>query len=89
MRQYANTRVPLSACPCCGKEMDCASPVDGVQSKPVEGDLSVCINCAAVLQFDDKLMLKELTAEDRQSLPPVSQIELNAAVRAVKMLNGL
>lgn len=87
--KYEDVCVPISACPCCKKEMDCATPVDGVYTKPVKGDLSICINCAAALEFDAELKLKELTVADRMFLPLATQVELESAIRAVKMLNGL
>jgi len=78
--------MPLTQCPKCNHPLDCATSVDADDSAPIEGDLSICINCATPLVFDELLMLRVLTQDEIDGLPPLSQIELRQAIRAVNML---
>lgn len=55
-------RVKGSACPACGKIMDAATNlVDS--GAPRQGDLSICLYCQALLQFEADGRLKMLPAE--------------------------
>ena len=42
------------ACPICFYKLDAATCVDG-NARPKPGDLTVCINCAELLVFDESL----------------------------------
>lgn len=53
---FQATHTPLSSCPACGTELDAAGGSDKA-GQPKPGDLSVCINCATILQFDEQLHL--------------------------------
>lgn len=44
-------------CPSCEKLQDRASNFDDSESKPIEGDFSVCNGCGDILRFDKDLKL--------------------------------
>lgn len=44
---------PSGRCPKCSYVFDCASNVDDETAKPRIGDISFCIKCGAVNQFDE------------------------------------
>lgn len=56
--------LPTSTCPVCKYEMDSATcvGVEGIEPQP--GDVSLCLNCGEVLQYNDILVLKTVTDEE-------------------------
>lgn len=56
-----------SHCPNCGIKLDAASSMKG--HIPEEGDVSICIECAEILEYDDKLMLNKISKEKFEILP--------------------
>lgn len=50
------TTVPDQVCGTCGYKMDAASDLEG-QRSPKNGDVSICISCAAINIFDAQLKL--------------------------------
>jgi hypothetical protein len=51
-------------CPCCGAIHDAATGLKGEAEVPKPGDLSVCISCGAVCEYDQN-MERELVPEER------------------------
>lgn len=63
------TVIPLQPCPACFKHMDAAShPEKEVSPKP--GDLTMCLHCQTVLQFDRKLRVTIASKQAIESTPP-------------------
>lgn len=56
--------VPLSKCPLCGYEMDCATCVDIPEHTPRPEDVTICIKCGEVLVFTEGLGLRIPTKEE-------------------------
>jgi len=81
------TRLKPSMCPACGHELDAATSVfDKV--RPTPGDVTVCINCAALLQFTDDLSFK-LANTHELTLTVLDQLaEIQAAVRKMHCTKG-
>lgn len=76
---------PHARCPWCRTKLDAASdPVGDATPKP--GDLSVCINCAAMLTFGDDLKLRALSAKEIAALPIDTARELVRYAMAVRTL---
>ncbi|HWE97562.1 MAG TPA: hypothetical protein VG269_26640 [Tepidisphaeraceae bacterium] len=74
-------------CPMCRGQLDGASPVDAKQPEPPrEGDVTVCVYCAAVLAFDTKLRPQALPAQAVEALPDETQEGLRQAVARVKAI---
>ena len=78
-------RVPACACPHCGHELDAAFSTTGLRPRPKPGDVSVCIECAEVLIYGERLELLQPDPMDllRLELSPVweSVVKAQAAVR--------
>ena len=65
------TKLDPDYCPKCGLLCDAVSdPEDpeGLDSKPQQGDISICINCAKLLVFDKDLKLQPCPEEKINSL---------------------
>jgi hypothetical protein len=46
--------IPPQRCPRCNYKMDCTTGLEEA-AKPKPGDFAICLNCQAVLCFDDTL----------------------------------
>lgn len=77
------TEMPSCACPVCKAKLDRASDME-TQYQPKPKDLSVCLYCAAVLQFDAAMMPRLMTQAEVQALPKDTLAELVRMVRDVK-----
>lgn len=74
------TRLPVTVCPVCEYRADAASDVAGGDDGPTPGDFSICINCASVLTYDERLQLAIAGAQELRDAPD----ELWAAQAAVR-----
>jgi hypothetical protein len=54
------TRLKLSKCLRCGKQIDAATAFDG-KAVPKPGDITICIGCNHVMAFAQDLSMRELT----------------------------
>ena len=59
------TVIPGQVCASCGYQSDAATSMTG-QRSPKSGDVSICINCAAINVFD--IQLKLIKPDDGQLL---------------------
>ena len=57
-------KLPQSACPRCGYQIDAATKLDDESAVPTPGDVSVCMKCAHVTKFGYDLSLVELTQDE-------------------------
>lgn len=82
MKLEPKVRVPNARCPSCKTLVDGATGTTGA-AKPVAGDVTVCIFCASVSQYDADMQLQpydvaQLHPEDRAHVE-----KLRATVRKV------
>jgi hypothetical protein len=79
------TRVPISPCPQCGAKLDAATSVNGEMNAVPDGkhEVTICINCGALLKFGLGLILEPLTVADMGSIPTATLAELAKAQRIV------
>lgn len=81
--------LPDDNCPKCQKHINAATATDGDSGlEPTPGDVTVCVGCAGILQFDGSMKLKELSFEDLSSMDTETQAELLKAVNVVQELNA-
>lgn len=66
-------------CPVCFTTLDAASTIDGDTNPPVPGDFTVCLNCSAILRYDDAFVVVPSSLAE-------CPIELRATLARVKML---
>ena len=83
MRSYRTKR---SECPKCAHKLDAATAIGPKARRPRPGNLSVCISCAALLRFDERLALVELTQQELEALPIDAAWELMRIRRAVLLM---
>lgn len=62
-------RHTATQCPDCGKVLDAAKSADGDRA-PKPDDLSVCLYCGSILQFDAGMSLVALTPTELRRLDP-------------------
>lgn len=64
-------------CPDCGLRVDDATAVDGSGTRPQDGDLALCIRCAAPAYYaerDGVLILRALTTDEKVELSEDSDV---------------
>jgi len=76
-----DTRTEPSRCPYCGQVMDTHSSV-GEDIRPKPGDITICINCAEILQLDDKFALQKINAEILKDIQ--GDLELYRRIQAIQ-----
>ena len=74
--------LPTSRCPVCRYDMDSATCAEKEKAEPSAGDLSVCLNCGEMLQFNDILILKPMPKD--LSLDAATKTLLERASRLIK-----
>jgi hypothetical protein len=76
--------IPESRCPECAHRFDRASDSEFSGSAPTPGDITLCIECAAILQYDDAMQPQTFTA--LETLEPDHLSEVLKVRRAIVML---
>lgn len=75
--------LPISVCPTCKYEMNAASCVQDGTAEPSAGDLSFCLNCGEILQFNEILVSKKITDAELASLDTETLAILSEAKRHI------
>lgn len=80
---------PDNQCPLCGYTVDAASGTRGVDHRPHVGDVSICMQCAGILEFAEgdkglRIVLPELT-EMREYITSTKIIRARMAVLAINL----
>lgn len=78
------TKMGTDHCPVCNYLADSAAPVDDKPATPMPGDLSICINCGAFLQFAPDMDLIELTPKEWDKLDNQTKETLAKAHRLIR-----
>ncbi len=77
-------RVPLGQCPHCGQTVDAISTLAGQVPKPKPADMTVCLGCGEVLQFDEQLRVRKMTATEIAALTPEEAFDLKQTQAAIR-----
>lgn len=79
-----------SRCPRCFAPLEAATPVASGQPSrgPAPHDLSVCLYCGEILQFDEQLQLRVPSPEEVAVLPGILREQLEVAQRVVRSLRS-
>jgi hypothetical protein len=75
------TNVQPHSCPYCGHLFEAVSDVDGDQTAPRPGDVTVCIECASPLILTEGLQVRVPT--------PVELLELTAAPEVMQVVQAI
>lgn len=76
--------MPSDLCPECGYAVNAASEVGGGKARPVASDVTICIHCAATLEFDPTMVLRACSEETLQELGPEARGHLQRAKQFIK-----
>ena len=74
-------------CPNCGCDLDSATNSYDESLKPEPGDVCCCIHCAAVLTYQDDMIIRKLKDEEFLALPENARLELARYANAVKQIH--
>jgi hypothetical protein len=79
------TQIERDACPFCGHQLDAvtAGP-ENPDATPLPGDLTVCIQCAGLLVFDDQMKVRPPTSEEQAEMLADPQV-----IRLVEAITGI
>ena len=80
--------LPICACPSCGTRIDAASSLCEGSPAPVPGDITICIDCAAVMRFDKDLTVRLTSPAELRALHPDTQRDLARAQRAIRRVQA-
>ena len=63
-------KMPEMKCPKCGRVLDGASPINSeYENPPKEGDITFCMECRTIMEFDKDFNLREMTPDELNNLP--------------------
>jgi hypothetical protein len=71
-----------TVCPKCNEVMDALTTFED-DSTPSKGDISICINCLQILQFDSDLKLKIVTDDEFVDFPCEDRTNINNMLTAL------
>lgn len=86
--RYRISRTPAALCPACGYQVDAASSLEG-DDRPGPGDISLCLRCAAILEFGADLRPVAASAETLASLVPEHRALIGRARVAILVQRDL
>ncbi len=78
-----NERLASTTCPECGAMLDDATNTEDASLKPEPGDISCCIGCAVVLEYQDDMQMRKLSADEFLALPDDVRLEIAKYARAI------
>ena len=78
-----NERLAATTCPECGAMLDDATNMEDDSLKPEPGDISCCIECAVVLEYQDDMQMRKLSADEFLALPDDVRLEIAKYARAI------
>lgn len=88
MVERLTTRIPLSLCPVCGHTLDSSESLSSPAEAPAAGDWTVCIGCAAILEFDQELRLS-LVPHAAAAVALAEDADLRGTVGAIKTMHRM
>jgi hypothetical protein len=79
----------MDSCPACGVLFDQQGDVPGnTPDAPSPGDLTVCIECTAVLTFDDTLRVRILQPYEVLTLGALEREALQKTITSIRVVNA-
>lgn len=84
MSARARRALVVFPCPRCGHQLETASsPVTGRRLRPRDGEVGVCVKCAAPVELHAETAGRWLTAQEVAALPPGDLAALLVAIVSV------
>lgn len=87
------SHLPQSWCPSCRQPLNAAGSVpapdwEAGRQHPVEGDLTICAGCDAVLQFSAGMQLRQVTETEIAELPVDERLAIGRAQSFTRRARG-
>ena len=82
-------RLPLSPCPKCGYKTDAATPCNEIaeeNSRPRPDDISVCLGCATVLQFNSDMTTRAVELDDIPGISDDTKFQVRRIQQTMRKL---
>ena len=79
---------PHQFCPSCGYTIEEHTSLDNTSAKPRPNNLTLCFNCAIVLQFDENLKVKLPPIELIGSLDEETTLQISKVQDAILRMRG-
>ena len=67
-------------CPKCDMLLDAATDLSDPNNEPTPGDVTLCLYCDALLEFDEDMMLKEINIKELE--PEVQDVIVMMLIQA-------
>lgn len=83
--KWKDTELPESTCPFCDNRLDHATSPTGLSPSP--GDISVCINCASPLIFDQELKPRIIAKKELDGFSSEEREMLEKYQRVIRALD--
>lgn len=80
-------RLRDTKCPTCGKTLDAAGTLSGVDEIPAPEDVTVCIHCGDIAQFQSDLSLKHVPDGEETRFGPECYMEIKRIRWAINVVN--
>jgi hypothetical protein len=77
-------RMPPATCPACQATLDAATDSAGGDAVPKPGDLTICIHCTEVLQFDAERVPVQVAPATLAALDVKTRVQLMLGVQTVR-----
>lgn len=76
----------MTPCPTCGYAIDAATLLNYGDARPAAGDLSLCLNCGALLIFDgpDVNAIRRITPEEEAVLDDANRMAVDRAQAVIR-----
>jgi hypothetical protein len=84
-RELSDFPMPPALCPKCFGLLDGVANLEAAEL-PEPGDFTICMKCASVLRFDEKMQLMVASLMD---IPVAYRMKFAQAVQAVKEIRGI
>lgn len=82
---FSNKLTVSSFCPFCFRVLNAATNLES-KDEPEEGDFTICIDCAQVLRWDEKMQLMKASLEE---IPVEYRFGFAKVVMSLKKMRGI
>jgi hypothetical protein len=85
-------RLPLSPCPKCGYKNDAATPCNEFaeeNGRPRPDDISVCLGCATVLQFNHDMTTRAVELDDIPDISDDTKFQVRRIQQTMRRLRQI
>ena len=90
MKKSKHHHLPMSCCPTCGHQHDCAaSAFEDTSPRPTPGDFNLCIKCGEICCYTEALTTRIAQLNDLMALDARTHQELKRCQDLIRRLRPL